>query len=245
MEVPKKKYLYSALVLVASLVQFISERRVIKGSGRAAKRQLVVVAPLSLHGDFEIKNELYAPPTKIVIWGERASGASYVATVLERAFGSPKVYRHEHLLRDEVFDEDDLDALSQDRTDVLWVMVVRSPCGWADAMIRLQGSQMSVGKDLTSEEYYRLPWADLALNSDSPDNKTTYFGDIFQLRKSKLILMSQVMKKYPRNIKIVRLNEFERNPHVLVEVRIFLKCCFMQRTAIAHCHQIVLLYRKL
>mmetsp|Transcript_581 Transcript_581/g.1189 ORF Transcript_581/g.1189 Transcript_581/m.1189 type:complete len:540 (-) Transcript_581:483-2102(-) len=217
MEVPKKKYLYSALVLVVSLVQFISERRVIKGSGRAAKRQLVVVAPLLLDDDFETKNELYAPPTRIVVWGERASGASYAATVLERAFGSPKVYRYEHLLLNEVFDEDKLDALSQDQTDVLWVMVVRSPCGWADAMIRLQGSQMSGGKDLTYEEYYRLPWADLALDSDSPENNATYFADIFQLRKSKLILMSQVMKKFPRHIKIVRLNEFERNPHVLVE----------------------------
>ncbi|KAL7464636.1 hypothetical protein ACHAXS_004969 [Conticribra weissflogii] len=240
MEVPKKKYLYSGIVFVVSLVQLLSERRTIKASSRAAQRQLVVVAPQSTEIDFEIKNELSVPPTKISVWGEPASGASYAATVLERAFGSPKVYLSEHLLRDDLFDEDELDSLSHDQTDVLWVMVVRSPCDWADKIIRLQGSKMSGGRDLTSEEFYRLPWADSTLDSGGPEINATYFRDIFQLRKYKLVLMSQVMKIFPRHVKIVRLNEFERNPHVLVEVTTFMKCYFMQHaTTIPNSHRFV------
>lgn len=224
MKAPRKEH-YAILLFTIVIFQFISVQRVLNSTAESTS-ELVFLRPQHVDIDLDIKNEVWDPPTKIVVWGEHASGAAYAAKVLGEAFGSSQTTLHEHLFRHDLFHQDELNDIAN-KTDILWIMAVRSPCDWADALIRLQSSELSGtngGRVLSAEEYYRMPWADWGgtdvSDPDGPDQSSKYHEDIFKLRMHKLTMMTQIMTLVPRHVKILRLNEFERNPHVLVEVRI-------------------------
>lgn len=75
--------------------------------------------------------------------GERNSGTTYVSETLAEAFDPPNtmgsklerfasgipVLMHKHMFRHDLLNETEL-AEIEARTDILWILVVRSPCDW-------------------------------------------------------------------------------------------------------------------
>lgn len=172
-----------------------------------------------------------------MILGERTSGVSYATQVLQNAFGKA-ASSHRHIFRHELLDHSELNEISG-RTDILWIMVVRSPCEWAEAMIHLQKERCiennlllnkqlapSACDELLPEEYYSTSWDDWMETDDfsgdvivaSKSNQPSKYRDMFEMRLQKLVLMKQIMQVIPRHVKILRLHEFERNPDVFVTV---------------------------
>ena len=198
------------------------------------------------------ENELVGkPPTNIVVLGERTSGVNYAAEILGNACSHSSLNStistilHKHIFRHDLLDHTELNDIAG-RPDILWIMVVRSPCDWADALIRLQ-KRICLKQDLpvkqknlcnglndnddgsiaSEEEYYRMPWSDWedpnvsypddVIIASKPDQNSKY-NDIFHMRKQKLMIMKQIMELVPRHVKILRLSEFELNPHIFVKV---------------------------
>lgn len=201
---------------------------------------------------------LRTPPTEIYVLGERNSGTNYAAGVLRRAFTPPPradstrqhevfsseipVLRHKHMFRHSLLDGAELAAISE-RTDVVWILAVRSPCEWAEAMKRLPW-HMCHPEDIASEcpgkqfigfehatnlrnyslaQFFEMEWGDWPESTNF--RKLSFVGEdfiyrnVFQLRKHKLLLMKQIIETVPRNVKIVRLHELERSPQTFIEVR--------------------------
>jgi hypothetical protein len=89
------------------------------------------------------------PPTSIYVLGERNSGTTFVANTLSAAFEPPNsmgsksekfsvdipVLLHKHMFRHDILSTAELHEI-QHRTDILWIMVIRSPCDWVEAMFR-------------------------------------------------------------------------------------------------------------
>lgn len=89
------------------------------------------------------------PPTSIYVLGERNSGTTFAANTLSAAFESPNIMGsksekfsvdipillHKHMFRHDTLSTAELNEIKQ-RTDILWVMVIRSPCDWVEAMFR-------------------------------------------------------------------------------------------------------------
>ena len=89
------------------------------------------------------------PPTSIYVLGERNSGTTFVANTLAAAFEPPNmmgsklekfsvdipILLHKHIFRHDTLSTTELLEIKQ-RTDILWIMVIRSPCDWAEAMYR-------------------------------------------------------------------------------------------------------------
>ena len=138
----------------------------------------------------------------------------------------------------------ELDDVVTNAHDSIWLLVVRSPCLWSDALIRRRGMECDIreglrgpveaGKDgnvddqgerrdewcmgrafASEADYYRMPWYD-----DDDMSKGTVrrrYDDIFDMRRRRLLLLKQVMDAMPRRIKVLRLGEFDLNPDVLVK----------------------------
>lgn len=175
------------------------------------------------------------PPTKIVLVGEINSGHKYAANVLRSAFGDMTVL-HDQIFRHDLLDQTELNDVAR-KTDILWIMVVRSPCDSADAVIRFQkeacekeelpSEQCKVHEFASETDYYRIPWYDFHSDgSDAPNNgniirskpqQNSKYDDIFDMRRQKLLLMKQIIDTVPRHVKILRLSEFELNPDVFVK----------------------------
>jgi len=82
-------------------------------------------------------------PTSIYVLGERNSGTTFVSNTLAMAFDPPNamgsdlekfsidvpVLLHKHMFRHDLLDDGELGEI-RSRDDVLWIMVVRSPCDW-------------------------------------------------------------------------------------------------------------------
>jgi len=196
-----------------------------------------------------VRNEfLDKPPTKIIVVGNdihSGHGHEDAATVLRSAFGTDMTRVHDQIYRHDLLDQDELKDVSRN-TDILWIMVVRSPCEAADAVIRFQqdacrrnelpSDKCEMHEFATETDYYRMPWYDLHgdSNSGSDDNnnnndnegviniieskprQTSKFDDIFDMRRQKLLMMKQIMDAVPRHVKILRLGEFELNSNVFV-----------------------------
>ena len=95
---------------------------------------------------------LKKPPSEIYVLGERNSGTNYAAAVLRKAFDPPNevdptrtheyfssnipILKHKHMFTHSLLNEEELAEISN-RTDILWILAVRSPCEWAEAMKRL------------------------------------------------------------------------------------------------------------
>ena len=185
-----------------------------------------------------VKNEfLDEPPTKIVVVGDHNSGQDFAYEILSKAFGKKMVVLHENIYRHELLDPEELNEVAS-RTDILWVVVVRSACDFADRTIdqqkvlcnakKLPLSQCSVHEFASDADYYRIPWHDWqnnrTISEDGDDSviiesipeQGSEFDDIFDMRQTKLMLMKQVMDSVARHVKILRPREFELNPNVFV-----------------------------
>ena len=95
---------------------------------------------------------LRSPPTEIYVLGERNSGTNFAAHVLRRAFVPPNVVdpsrtheyfsadipvlRHKHMFRHHILTQEELEEIKR-RRDILWILAVRQPCAWAEAMKRI------------------------------------------------------------------------------------------------------------
>ena len=92
------------------------------------------------------------PPKSIYVLGERNSGTNYVSGTLRSAFDPPNavdtqktheyfasdipILKHKHMLRHSLLTHHELQQIKQ-RTDIVWLLVVRRPCDWAEAMKRM------------------------------------------------------------------------------------------------------------
>jgi hypothetical protein len=181
----------------------------------------------------EVSNDA-KPPSQIVVIGEIHSGAEYATEILKNAFGNETTHLHESILyHHELLDDDELKIVAA-RTDILWVITVRSPCHWTDAVIKsrkelceemedLSGDACKAYPHASEEDYYRMPWYDVhqissvheAIES-SNDIIVKQYEDIFDMRRQKLLLLKQIIDVMPRHAKILRLGEFELNPNAFI-----------------------------
>jgi len=168
---PSKKAYYALSIFVIGAVHLIIARQVIiKPTSYELKLSLV-------------RNEfLDKPPKKIVVVGTSGGGggeiyssgddAHYAASVLRHAFGDDMTMSHDHIYRQDLLDRNEVMDVAS-RTDVLWIMVVRSPCAWADSLIRsrkescqeegnggLPREQCTAYEFASETDYYRIPWYD-------------------------------------------------------------------------------------
>jgi len=88
-------------------------------------------------------------PLNIYVLGERNSGTTFVSNTLAEAFNPPNVMGselekfssdipvllHKHMFRHDALNTKELDEI-RERDDILWILVVRSPCDWAEGMFR-------------------------------------------------------------------------------------------------------------
>ncbi|KAL7440926.1 hypothetical protein ACHAXH_006950 [Discostella pseudostelligera] len=195
-------------------------------------------------------------PTNIYLLGERNSGTNYAASILKKAFIPPNhmdpsrlheafssdipILRHKHMFRHTLLNETELNEISR-RTDILWILVVRRPCDWADAMKRLPWHMCNTtniasdcpgtklvrfehSKTLTKysfAEFMELEWGDWPESSNFRNlsfvSKDFVYRNVFELRRHKLQLMKQIVDMVPRNIKIVRLHELELSPELFLQ----------------------------
>jgi len=196
------------------------------------------------------------PPSEIYVLGERNSGTNYAAGVLRQAFVPPNrldysrqhesfssempVLKHKHMFRHSLLDKSELMEISN-RTDILWILAVRSPCDWAEAMKRLPWhmchpnniasecpSPEFIGfehkedlKNYSLTEFFQMEWGDWPESTNFRNlsfvSKEFIYRNIFQLRRHKLLLMKQIIDAVPRNVKIVRLHELERSPEIFIQ----------------------------
>ncbi|KAL7436802.1 hypothetical protein ACHAXM_005760 [Skeletonema potamos] len=176
-----------------------------------------------------VTNDVGAAPKKIVVLGEHSSGSGYVSGVLKKAFGDDVAMMHETPHRHDILQQTELDDIAA-RKDILWIMVVRSPCEWADAMIdvkkKICAETQSTSKQCSVEskrDYYSTEWKEEPQDEKNVERiiPSTVQGaehpDIFSMRVTKLFIMKQIMEANARHVKIVQFNEFERNPDALVK----------------------------
>ena len=191
----------------------------------------------------------------IHLLGERNSGTNYIGQVLSSAFypqyhrvvwdskcrfvcGIP-VFRFKHAFRHNLLSPTEMETLQQQpNNDILWILAVRSPCDWADAMYRNpwhlctaksqcsnnnpdQPAFINIAKlpaGTTRAKFWStFPWLDH--REAVLGNYTTDFSyrNVFALRKHKLLLMQQLMEAMPDRVHIVHLKTVERAPEALVE----------------------------
>lgn len=192
----------------------------------------------------------------IHLLGERNSGTNYIGQVLSSAFhpkynretwdsncrfvcGIP-VFRFKHAFRHDLLSETEIETLQQQHHDVLWILAVRSPCDWADAMFRTPWHLCTSISQCTNPNNHPLiniaklpagttrakfwstfPWLDYkeAVLGNYTTTKIDNFSyrNVFALRKHKLRLMQQLMEAVPHRVHIVHLKVVERAPEALVE----------------------------
>eukprot|EP00804_Cyclotella_cryptica_P026423 CCRYP_008091-RB/>CCRYP_008091-RB protein AED:0.18 eAED:0.18 QI:165/1/1/1/0.83/0.71/7/1818/557 len=172
-----------------------------------------------------------APPTQIIIWGERESGVDLAMEALQHSFLDIQVSRHARIVRTSTLKDDELETIAA-RTNVLWIIVVRSPCDWSEAMMQrkkelcfethiLQNTGWNPCEEMVS---YNTPWYDwedeyggeVIVPSETKQRNLSY-KNMFEMRRQNLLMMQQIMELVPRHVKIVRLGEFELNPNALVK----------------------------
>jgi hypothetical protein len=180
-----------------------------------------------------VMNDVGAAPKKIVVLGEHSSelaGIGNISGLLKKAFGDDVAMYHEAPHRHDILEQTELDDIVA-RKDILWIMVVRSPCEWADAMIdekkKRCAENQSTSKQCSVEstrDYYSIEWQEEPQDENieriipsSSMEQGAEHPDIFSMRFTKLFIMKQIMEANPRHVKIVQFSEFERNPNALVK----------------------------
>lgn len=206
------------------------------------------------------------PPTDMYVLGERNSGTNYAAGVLRDAFDPPNsvddtrtheyfssdvpVLRHKHMFRHSLLSQSELEEVKR-RTDVLWILAVRRPCDWAEAMKRMPyhmckphdipstcpGDEFvgfehyDILRNYSLAEFFRMEWGDWTestnfRNLSFVSGEFTY-RNVFHLRRHKLGLMRQIIDAVPRNVKVVRLHELELSPVMFVKASIDERFCVL------------------
>lgn len=204
-------------------------------------------------------NKTTASIQKIHILGERNSGTKYIGNLLRAAFGSrystasngPKheladftteyernipIYRFKHMFRHDLLNATE-EAEVEKMTQTLWLLVVRNPCDWIDAMYRLpwhlcpqgkidwcrrQSKVDRIGQTLrmSRKDFMQVNWTDwnevkrLPLDRNVEDYS---YHKIFALRTHKLRLMMQLIKLHPHNIQVVHLNDVAKRSEVFIQ----------------------------
>mmetsp|Transcript_18679 Transcript_18679/g.43751 ORF Transcript_18679/g.43751 Transcript_18679/m.43751 type:complete len:339 (+) Transcript_18679:148-1164(+) len=198
---------------------------------------------------------LTSPPTEIYVLGERNSGTNFAANVLRRAFVPPNVVdpsrtheyfssdipilKHKHMFRHHILTQEELEEIRR-RRDILWILAVRQPCAWAEAMQRIPWhlcyplehdecqqtkfigmEHKSDTKQLSLSRFFGMQWADWPeahnFRNLSFVGEDFVYKNVFELRAHKLRIMKQIIEAVPRNVKIVRFHELERSPEVFIQ----------------------------
>ena len=166
------------------------------------------------------------------------------------------------MFRHSLMDEEEI-AIISNRTDILWILAVRSPCEWAEAMKRkpwhvcypqnissecpganfIGFEHKAVLRNYSLSEFFEMEWGDWPESTNFRNlsfvGKEFRYRNVFQLRRHKLMLMKQIIDTVPRNVKIVRLHELERSPEIFVQVRVphvlYIILLQCMHTADSHC----------
>lgn len=217
--------------------------------------------------DSALGRETTVTPSQIYLLGERNSGTTFVSNTLANGFEPPNtigsdlekfssdvpVLLHKHMFRHDLLNQDEIDEIRR-RDDILWIMVVRSPCDWAEGMFRkpyhfcsprkpeMCGPKSDPKNKIWLNQNHMLgiklieflttvQWADWAESvpflrdggegegdvSISKVSANYTYPNVWALRRHKLSIMKQMIETVPRNIKFVRLKEFEKNPEYLMQ----------------------------
>jgi hypothetical protein len=226
MKLLRKRWIAIVLFLLGTLHLLIVQQ--------SYKPYAYVVKPSDGFDELDLDGFIGTPPTKIVVWGEKESGTDSILEVFRNAF-TVNVEQHGLISRREVLNDEELESISS-RKDVLWIIAVRSPCEWAEAMIIRKNEiciknnmlqNLSVDCDDTGVESYNFSWdtwpddndsqTEVIIPSDTDPKQTKTYKNIFEMRRHNLLIKQQIMELVPRHVKIVRLTEFELNPNMLVK----------------------------
>lgn len=191
----------------------------------------------------EKKEEVYTenkfptiPITGYRLLGERNSGTNYITDLLEDAFphytkNKPQSVGFKHMFRHSEFQPSMLQELHDSSQSILWILVVRKPCDWADGMYRkphhmcpptkpsdckhlIKGFHPGLQKDYTREEFFELPWYD---SIEMANNDTFSYSNVFKLRTHKLHLMKQLVDVFPHRTIIAHMDGVEKAPELFVQ----------------------------
>lgn len=198
------------------------------------------------------------PIQKIHILGERNSGTKYVGKLLRVAFSSrystpgPKdelsqftteyernipVFKFKHMFRHDTLYSTELSQLKE-MTNALWLLVVRNPCDWVDAMYRKPWHLCPPNKSIewcanqtnidlmdqtlgmTRKQFLQQEWSDWQeVRHQHKRDKMYYYlsyHNIFALRQHKLQFMLQLMELHPHNVQVVHLKDVSRRPDIFL-----------------------------
>eukprot|EP00985_Skeletonema_marinoi_P019933 scaffold11607_cov67-Skeletonema_marinoi.AAC.2 len=99
-----------------------------------------------------------------IVLGENSSGAGYMTGVLKKAFGDDVAMMHETPQRRDMLEQTELDEIVE-RRDILWIMVTRSPCEWADEIINTKRRKCAESQSTSklcsvesTKDYYSMEW---------------------------------------------------------------------------------------
>ena len=143
------------------------------------------------------------------------------------------VLKYKHMFRHSLLSESEMDELRR-RTDVLWILAVRSPCDWADSMYRkpwhmclpsdppskCKGEYVAQNKDALANVskatfFGDMPWWENpeARHESVTDDDFVYPNGIFELRAHKLRIMKQLIEAVgPHRVKLAPLHYIELSP---------------------------------
>lgn len=175
----------------------------------------------------------YSDPIDFPVEGRSELGRKMQARWKQKypyAYGSP-VFEFKHMFRQSVLTESEVQSIKADENS-LWILAIRSPCEWADAMYRkpwhlcpmdstLGCKEAYVGMgDIGNQsrvEFFQSPWNDHVEANLTPDNDYTMHANVFDLRSFKLRLMAQVAGAVPRRVYVTHLNQVEKSPRAFID----------------------------
>ena len=225
----KQRWIAIVLFLVGSL-HLLIVHQTYQPSAYVKHDESPEVRPLD--ANIDALDPMLPPPTRAVLLGERESGMDHVADVLTGAF-KLDVSIHGHIFRRTLLTDEELKAITA-QTDILWVVVIKSPCEWAESMIQLKRNICEKNSVLQNRglqscnegvlgDSYNFQWDDWE-DSDRgeeiiPNDKQNSIThqNIFEFRRQNLQVIQQIIEVMPRNVKIVRYGEFVLNPNALIK----------------------------
>lgn len=196
-------------------------------------------------------------PTQVYLLGERNSGTKFVESLLVRGLNKKHtrympanksgslgsfsfatwtlstdipIFGIKHMFRHSPLNQTELKYLTQ-ATDILWIMVVRNPCSWADAMYRFPwhmcppkdpsrcpgpiiGLNLTATKGMPRKDFFQTEWGDWQESEYNPGDFT--YRNVFAMRRHKLSIMAQLMDVAPHRFKILHLGQVEARPGTIV-----------------------------
>lgn len=194
------------------------------------------------------------PIDKVYLLGERNSGTKFIGKLLHKAFGDHyaagtgnkhvtgyeteiPILNFKHIFRHSELNSTETKTL-QHMNQSLWLLVVRNPCDWADAMYRVPwhlcppykslewclnqpklGLKKEQREGVTRAQFFQNRWNDwmeLKLQRENHEMYNHSYPSVFALRNHKLRIMFQIMKMQPHNVKVIHLKEVSRSSNSLI-----------------------------